>query len=168
MSISLQVEISVKSVDPAQPPPPTTPDPTVLYDSTSAITADTSSSISITVPAKQKGWEVYVEAGQREWLKFFAISPTKKEHPFPKGFAFQCADDKTTNPTKFKLEVPVAYWGDALCPLFEELDELDKILFINPTACSIDLTIYFARDVAQKPAVDPCPQYPGQQQGQGY
>jgi hypothetical protein len=153
MSITLQVETTVTALDSSGHP--ITP---AVYDSKYQIMADTSSNIQITVPGKAtNGYEVYVEAGQQTWLRFFAITPTNADETLPKGLSFATADSQNQT-ASVGLSGPVAYSSpDALAPLFEGITELQKVSFINPGACDVDLTIYFIRDVAKKAPPDPCP-----------
>jgi hypothetical protein len=156
MSVSLQVDIKVSSLDdqgnPVDPP---------LYESKLTITADCSCPIKMTVPAK-KTLGVAVCAGIKDWLRLLAISPDFKgapPAPPPKNFSFVCADDNNNQTGPFDLSKgAVAYWGDGLTPLFDGLSELKWINFNNPSPCPIDVSIFVAKDVAAKQVpADVCP-----------
>jgi len=165
MSVSLELEITVKP-KPSGVTTPATPvtgtPPKSVFSSKIDIVADTEGKLDIMIPGKAKCLDVYPQAGTQKWLKFFAISPTPPTTATPtapayyKGLTFACGD-KVNLTKEFDLSSAVAYWGDALSPLFEGIDELERVSFTNPHACEIPVTIYFLRDAFKKqPAAPVC------------
>lgn len=151
MPINLQVLITVSKLDDAGNP---AGDP--LYKSTSPISADTDGSLKVTIPGHKSNWEVYPEAGQQDWLKFFAVSAKTPSD----GLRFVVSDGKYST-EEIVLDQPIAAWGDALNQQFfmgtdGTLKELKKLVFTNSDACAAEVEIYFVRNASKRVPAAEC------------